>query len=239
MIKKIKGLVVFLIIIGLGFGTYYLAFETDIFRLKTINYNAHEAMDIFDLERYSGIHYGDLLFEVDIEKAKEALVTHPYVRSVIMTKQYPSTLNMEITYRKHFMNIKYSDIILSLDNSLQVLKVIDEEIDGYTVEGMPFNAFSTGNTIEVDAFYVLENIVQLIDLLNQTDLSVDSTIRYEDNNVSIYCGTIRIDFGDADHIASRFNKFVNIYEALAANEIKTGIIDVSSDGLPVYRPFGE
>jgi len=230
---------VFLIIIGLGAGAYYLIFETDIFRLKTINYNAHEAMDIFDLERYSGVHYGDLLFEVDLEKAKKSLETHPYVRSVIMTKQYPSTLNMEITYRRHFMNIKYSDIILSLDNALQVLKVIDEEIEGYTVEGMPFNAFSTGKTIEVDAFYVLENIVQLIDLLNQTELTVDSTIHYKDNNVSIYCGAMRIDFGDADHIASRFNKFINIYEALTVDEIKTGIIDVSSDGLPVYRPFGE
>jgi len=237
--KKIKKFIIFLIIVALGVGAYYIVFETEIFRVKTINYNAHEAMDIFDLERYSGIHYNDLIFEVDLENAEQALLTHPYVRSVVMTKQYPSTINMAITYRKHFMNIKYSDIILSLDNTLQVLKVIDEEIDGYTVEGMPFNSFSTGNVIEVDAFYVLENIVQLIDLLNQTDLSVDSTIRYADNNVSIYCGTIRVDFGDADNIASRFNKFINIYETLTADEIKTGIIDVSSDGLPVYRPFGE
>lgn len=236
---KLKRLLIFVVIALVLGGVYYVVFETTVFHVSEINYTPHQAMDIFDLERYSGIHYGDLIFEVNTDASIASLSKHPYVKSVTISKTYPNKVDIDIVYREHFMNIMYSDIILSLDNTLQVLKVIDEEEDGYTVEGMPFDAFSTGKVIDVDAFYILENIVKLVDLLNQTTLTVDHIIHFEDNNVYIYCGTIKANFGDAENIESRFNKFISIYESLSSNDIRTGIIDVSSDGLPVYRPFGE
>jgi cell division protein FtsQ len=237
--KVLKKLLLFLILAGLLGGTYYVVFETDWLKVRTINYNPNEALDIYELQRYSGIHYGDSMFALDLPQSEATLMTHPYVKSAVITKTFPATIDIAVEYREHFMSIQYSDIILSLDNTLQVLKVIDEAEEGFTVVGMPFNAFSTGKVIEVDAFYVLENIVSLVDLLKQTDLDVDNTITYEDNNIYINVQSLKVNFGDGEHIESRFNKFINIYQSLTAEDIRTGIIDVSSDGLPVYRPFGE
>ncbi|MBS7527540.1 FtsQ-type POTRA domain-containing protein [Fusibacter paucivorans] len=237
--KVLKRLLLFLILACLLGGAYYIVFETDWLKVRTINYNPNDALDIYELQRYSGIHYGDSMFTLDLAHSEATLMTHPYIRTAKITRTFPAEIDVEIVYREHFLSIQYSDIILSLDNTLQVLKVMDEVEEGYTVVGMPFNAFSTGKVIEVDAFYVLENIVSLVDLLKQTDLDVDNIITYEDNNIYINIQSLKVNFGDGEHIESRFNKFINIYQSLTTEDIRTGIIDVSSDGLPVYRPFGE
>lgn len=237
--KFLKTLLTIAILGGLVYGTYYVIFQTDVFKVTNIEYNPNEALDIYELQRYSGIHYGDHIFKVDPEEAQAALERHPYVRSATITKSYPNTIGIEIVYRAHFLSVEYSDIILSLDNTLQVLKVLDDVEQGYVVEGMPFNAFATGKVIEVDAFYVLENIVKLIDLVDQSGIVMDQEINYDSNAILINCQGIRVNFGDGENIESRFNKFINIYQSLRKSGIESGIIDVSSDGLPVYRPFGE
>ena len=237
--KVIKSIVILLIVLGIAYGAYYLTFQSDLLKITAINYNPNEALDIYELQRYSGIHYGDHIFAISAEEAAKTLTTHPYVRSATVVKKFPGTVNIDIVYREHYMSIRYSDIILSLDNTLQVLKVLDDVDGGFVVDGMHFNAFSTGKTIEVDAYYVLENIVKLIDLIKQSDLSVDQTITYSDNSIIITCSGIKVNFGDGENIESRFNKFISIFQSLNDSGIQSGIIDVSSDGLPVYRPFGE
>lgn len=235
-----KKVFIFLILIlVLGGSAYFVINETQWLRVVDIKFNANEALNIYDLQRYSGVKYGEWMFKINIEAVEKGLMEHPYVKAVEVTRTYPSTLNFNITYRKHYMNIKYSDIILSLDDSLMVLKVLDQENEGYTVEGMEFTSFATGKQIDVNELYILENIVKLIDLLNQSEYNANKTIQYEQSDIIVKIGDIKVHFGDGEHIEERFNQFVNIYESLTNEGVTSGVIDVSSDGLPVFRPFGK
>lgn len=234
--KRIFGLLIF---IGLIYGGVYLYFNTNLLRIQTIVFNENEHVDLYDVQRYSGVSVGTPYFEVDTNRAAEQLATHPYIKSAVATKKFPNTLTFNITYRVHYFNIRYSDIVLSLDDQLHVLEVLATENDGYTVEGFAFDSFSTGKVIDVSQLYILENIVDLIELLEKSKLQPDTLIKFESRNIVLTFDSLHVKFGIGDNIEDKFNNFINIYEALKADGITSGVIDVSTNGLPVYRPFGE
>ncbi len=234
--KKIKWILLLGIIC---FGGYYLVFQTDLLTVKAILYNQSEELDIYELQRYSDIHYGDAYWKINLKKAREGLLKHPFVKEVVVNRNFPDQVIFNLTYKTHYFNLKYSDIILSLDRDLDVLKVLEDEGDGYTVEGFMFKGFSTGKKIDVNQEYVLENIVDLIELMNQSDFNYYKMIHYGDNDIKIKVGNITVKFGNGENIERRFNAFASIYKALLDESITEGVIDVSTDGLPVYKPFGE
>ena len=236
IMKRIFGL---LVLIGLIYGGVYLYFNTDLLRIQTIVFNENEHVDLYDIQRYSGVSVGTPYFEVDANRAAEQLTTHPYIRSATAVKKFPNTMTFNITYRAHYFNIRYSDIVLSLDDQLHVLEVLATENEGYTVEGFAFDSFSTGKVIDVSQLYILENIVDLIELLGKSQLQPNPLIKFESRNIILTFDTLHVKFGVGDNIEEKFNNFINIYEALKADGITSGVIDVSTDGLPVYRPFGE
>lgn len=236
IMKRIFGL---LILIGLIYGGVYLYFNTNLLRIQTIVFNENEHVDLYDIQRYSGVSLGTPYFEVDANSAAEQLMTHPYIRSATAAKKFPNTLTFNITYRIHYFNIRYSDIVLSLDEQLHVLEVLATENEGYTVEGFAFDSFSTGKLIDVSQLYILENIVDLIELIEKSQLQPNTLIKFESRNIILTFDTLHVKFGVGDNIEDKFNNFINIYEALKADGITSGVIDVSTDGLPVYRPFGE
>lgn len=234
--KKVKWILLLILICA---GGYYLVFQTDLLTVKTILYNQNEELDIYELQRYSNIHYGDPYWKINLQSAKEGLLKHPFVKEAVVNRNFPDQVIFNLTYKTHYFNLKYSDIVLSLDRDLDVLKVLENEGDGYTVEGFMFNGFSTGKRIDVAQEYVLENIVDLIELMNQSNFNYYKIIGYENNNIKIKIGNISVKFGNGENIETRFNAFASIYNALQKEEITNGTIDVSTDGLPVYKPFGE
>ncbi len=220
-------------------GGYFLYTETDLFRISSMEFNDHPNMDLYELQRYSGVSLGMPYFSVNTRVASVNLETHPYVKKAMVTKKFPGKLIFDIDYREHAFNVIYSDIILSLDDQLHVLKVLEVPEEGYTVEGFAFDSFSTGELIQVSRRYLLENIVLLIQLFEKSHIELTPEIFYEDEGISVRLNEIKVKFGNGENIESKFNDFISIYDHLISEEITTGIIDVSSDGLPVYKPFGE
>lgn len=238
--RKFFSRLLLLVLLGsMAYGTYYVYENTSILRIQSIEYNQNDNIDLYEIQRYSKVELGTSFFLVKPRDVEINLMTHPYIESVEVQKKFPHTLKLDIVYREHYFNIVYSDIILSLDHSLHVLKVLDEPLDGYTVEGFAFDSFSTGQTIKVQKKYLLDNIVLLIQLLKTSHIEEIPVISYDHDGILLRFGELKARFGNGTEIESKFNDFINIYEALKSEDIITGTIDVSSEGLPVYRPFGE
>lgn len=223
-------------IISLGI---YLYFNTDIFRITKIEFNENPNVDLYEIQRYSGVKLGKPYFEININEVENALMQHPYVKKAVAEKQFPNTIRFYIEYRTHYFNIRYSDIVLSMDDQMHVLEVLAQENEGFTVEGFAFDSFSTGKLIDISQLYVLENIVHLINLINQSNIKPEAVITFEARSIVMKVDGIRVKFGIGENIEVKFNAFASIYDALKLDGINTGVIDVSTDGFPVYRPFGE
>lgn len=239
MLKFLKRFVMLCFVAGVCYGAYYVYTETTLFKITSIEFTKHETMDLETLTQYAGVKKGDFYLSVTKSSLEENIKNHPFVKTAEVKKVFPNQVIFNLTYREHFFNLYYSDIVLSMDDTLSVLSVLDEPKEGYTVLGFSFDSFSVGRQVKVSRKYVLENIVLLIDLLNQSQLKADKTIVFEDDDILITVGGIKGNFGMGENINDKFNAFINIYDALMEDSIESGTIDVSSEGYPVFRPFGE
>lgn len=239
MVKFFKRLVILCMFVGLGYGGYHIYTETNLFKITSIELTKHPQIDIKTITQYSGLKSGDFYLSVNTFNLEEKMKAHPYVKTVSVKKIFPNKVIFTFTFREHLFNLYHSDIVLSLDEHLTVLSVLDEPKEGYTVQGFAFDSFSVGTPVKVSKKYVLENIVLLIDLLGQSQIKADHIITFEKSDIILKVGGIRGNFGLGNHIEKKFNDFMNIYDALITDKIESGTIDVSSEGLPIYRPFGE
>ncbi len=112
-----KRLIVFIVLFILFVSIAFVAYQGPFFRIQTVNFNRDFDMDEEVLELYSGVRVGQFYYEVNLNKARNGLLAHPFVKEVTVTKEFPSVVNFDIEYRTHFITLNYLDIILSVDDN--------------------------------------------------------------------------------------------------------------------------
>lgn len=168
------------------------------------------------------------------------LKTHPYVADVNMAKIWPQKIDLKITYRQDSFAIPNAGFYIILDDQLQVLRVDKMAYDATVLEGITFKEFKIGKKINVDQAKVLERTVTLKQLMLKSHITFLSKVQLNNDSLTVYTKQgLMGSFGDGRNIEERFNSFVDIYDNLESKGIKSGLIDVSSDGLPTYKPFGK
>lgn len=217
-----------------------VAFYSDIFRITKYEFNSSKTihMDVETLLDYSGVKDRTLYSDISVEKIRDNMLKHPFVRDVQVEKNFPNTLIYNIKYREHLLTLRHLDIDLSLDEDMVVLKSFKSKV-GFVVEGLPFQSFAAGEVIDIDKLYILENIVDLVKLFKMTDVQPDPVIIYKNNAIYFNIDMLNINFGFGENAETKFNDFLAIYRDLSKKGVSSGLINVSTDGLPVYKPFGD
>lgn len=235
---KAKITVVILLLALIG-ACAYVYLGTDLVTIQSIEYNSDANVSDADIAFYAQVAEGMRYFEVDAAAVEKALEAHPYIERARVEKHFPNRLQYVLTYRQHYLTLHHSDIFLSLDRTLHVLEVLEAPREGYQVNGFAFDNFVAGQVVQAKNVYVLERVVDLIELLRVSGMTHEYTLNYKQYSIWAYSGQLAFKFGDGSNIEKRFNDCVSIYNALIKEGISSGIVDVSTDGLPVYRPFGE
>ncbi len=234
-----KRLIVFIVLFILFVSIAFVAYQGPFFRIQTVNFNRDFDMDEEVLELYSGVRVGQFYYEVNLNKARNGLLAHPFVKEVTVTKEFPSVVNFDIEYRTHFITLNYLDIILSVDEDMVVLGVLSEEPEGYRIEGLPVDSYSAGRSLRAQKLYVLQNVIRFIQLFELSGIPVDKAVLFEDNSILFHVDGMVVNFGLGENQEDRFNSFVVIYRDLKNKEVDFGTIDISTDGHPVYKPFDD
>lgn len=220
---------------------FSMTFFSPLFRLRTLEVNTNEFTTREELMTAGHLIFGKtnlpLLSEKGLEKK---LMNHPYVKAVSIEKSYPSTLKLTIDYRVDSFAIPNAGYYILLDNELKVLRVDQMAYNATILEGITFKEFNIGEGISADQPYVLQRIVDLNNLMTNSHISFVKAISYDGKRILVKTKAgIEGDFGDGKNIAQRFNHFAEIFDNIQSKGISTGLIDVSSDGLPTYKPFGK
>lgn len=215
-------------------------FFSPLFKLSHVetNLNAFTAQE--ELVASAGLEMGESVLPLYSNKSLEKkLRTHPYVKDAKVTKIWPSGVKFEVQYREDYFAIPNAGFFIILDEDLQVLRVDQMAYDAYIIEGITFKEFQIGKKILVDQPKMLSNMVKLKQLIGKSHIGFDSKLNFDGDNIMAHTKIgINASFGDGKNIEQRFNHFAEIYDNLQPKGIKTGTIDVSSDGLPTYKPFG-
>lgn len=218
-----------------------LIFKTPIFKIDSAAYNLSVNISEADIFKYGKIVRGEtnLLF-LNTDDFSLALKDHPYVKSASVRKKYPNKLDIDIVYKEPYAIVKYSDLYITIDKDLYVLSVDSAKADGFLIDGFVLESFVIGKEIEVESKLILRESLKLIELLEKSHIQFRPIINLIDNGIEIQLNDYyKVRFGRADGIERKFNDFVDIYENLQSKNIRSGIIDVSNDGLPLFRPFGD
>lgn len=216
-------------------------FFTPLFKVSLVTVNLNSFTTEEELLETSGIVKGKTILTFLSEgQVIKRLKTHPYVADVNMEKIWPQKVELKITYRQDSFAIPNAGFYIILDDQLQVLRVDKMAYDTTVLEGITFKEFKIGKKINVDQAKILERTVTLKQLMLKSHITFLSKIQLNNDSLTVYTKQgLMGSFGDGRNIEARFNSFVDIYDNLESKGIKSGLIDVSSDGLPTYKPFGK
>jgi len=234
--KKIQWIIVAVIVL-----VTVLIFTTPIFKIDSVSYNLSVNISENDIFKYGAVVKGEAnLILLDTSDVAINLKNHPYVKSATVTKKYPNKLDVNIVYKEPYAIVKYSDLYITVDENLYVLSVDSGKAEGFLIDGFVLESFVIGKEIEVESKHILRESLKLIELLEKSHIQFRPIIVFVDDGIEIQLNDYyRVRFGRADGIERKFNDFVDIYENLQSKDIKSGIIDVSNDGLPLFKPFGD
>lgn len=101
MKKTLSAFFLVALFLGLIFGLHYLLFSLakrqGIFEVQSIEVNGATYSRKSDIIRYSGIEWGDSLFDVDLLTAAAKTTDHPYISFAVVKRIPPSTILIEVT----------------------------------------------------------------------------------------------------------------------------------------------
>jgi len=229
----------FLFVVLIFVGTWLLVYKTNIFVVKNFDYTPSVYLSDADIKKYGDINDKTFYFSLGSEAMGEKLVKHPYVKTIHVEKKFPDKLKLDIEYREELAAIKYSGLYVTIDDTLTVLKVEESIGDIFLIDGFEFKSFNIGEELKVEDLRILQRTVQLISLLKNSHIEAKPYIRYDNGIELLLNDAYRVRFGKGQDIERKFNNFVDIYEQLSEKGVQSGIIDVSHNGLPIFKPFGQ
>ncbi|MBN2261022.1 MAG: FtsQ-type POTRA domain-containing protein [Clostridiales bacterium] len=233
--KKIVVLIIFLMLLG---SISFFVFNSDYFKLKIVDIFGDQEISEFEILEYSKIKKNTNLLFIDVNMVKENLERHPMIKTATVEKIYPDRITIDYTVRKAILSIYYSNYFINIDQNHYALSANQNEAGLMAIYGLEVENFNLGNKIQVFNESIMESSIELVQLIKISDLNFLPSIQIEDNKIllKIY-SDFYVNFGDGKNIENRFNAFYNIYLDLIKSDIAKGVIDVSTDGLPLYKPF--
>lgn len=215
-------------------------FFTPLFKINHVKVNLNSFTTEREILESAHIKYGETILPfLSEKKVIKRLKSHPYVLDAKLKKRWPQKIIIDIKYRNDSFAIPNAGFYIVLDDQLQVLRVDKMAYDATILEGLTFKEFKIGKRITVDQYKILEQIVKLKQLMNKSHIAFLAKIDFSNDCLIVYTKQgLKASFGDGKNAEMRFNNFAEIYDNLNSKKIKSGLIDVSSDGLPIYKPFG-
>lgn len=166
------------------------------------------------------------------------IIKHPYVKSVKVKKKFPDTIELSIDYRKDYLAIFDSGFYIILDETLQVLRVDKLYYDATLVNGFTFHEFQIGKKIVVEHPKSLKDSAALLALMKKSHVGFVNKMVYDGKTIQVFTKQGLLGkFSSGNNLESNFNHFMDIYDNLASKGINKGLIDVSNNGLPTFKPF--
>jgi cell division septal protein FtsQ len=231
MNKLTKGFIILLIIC-----LFYFLFVSDYFQIDHVDYNVSEIYDV-NLKRDTTI-YGGNFFLLTKNQIKHEMNQYTFIESVVIKKNLPDTLQLQINYKEPFLVINDNNINVLIDASKEVLAVNKNVDQMLTITGLQLYNYQAGEKITMYDDEFLNRIIDLITLINKSHVEINQNIAYNGKDVVIKTDDgFRVNFGQCRSIEQKFNNFINIYETLSEQSLESkGTIDVSITKLPIYKP---
>lgn len=233
-----KVIILFVILMLLGSATYIML-ESSYFQIRGIEIFGDDSISEYEILQYAKIKRNMNLLKLDSDLATISLEKHPMIKSARIEKIYPTQIEIEYELRKPIIAVYYSNSFIILDENLIAIMVNQNEEGLLSIYGLNIENFNLGKKIDVLENNLILASIDIVNLINISNLNFIPSINIVNSNIVLNIHKdFNVNFGDGKNIEDRYNAFFIIYKELHKQEVNNGVIDVSTDGLPTFKPFG-
>jgi cell division protein FtsQ len=220
--RVLKTLAVCLLSVALVVGgkkTYEWMNTSERFALKHISCIGNEAAKESDLLRLANLNLGQNLFAMDTKSIEAALLTHPWVKKVELTRKFPNRLELKIDEHRPLALVSMGDLYLVSDEGVPFKRVkVGDSVDYPVVTGIDRETFVSSSD---EAKRALQNAISKLTIYTASEAGRTdalSEIHVETDSLSVVTVTGQVvQFGDGN-FEEKLKKLIRVRNELESRQ---------------------
>lgn len=236
-IKRKRIIFIFLIMLLVCIIAFIIIFKTDIFTVKYVEFLGNENISEEEIFMDSGIVLGNHIFKEKTNNIQSNLYRNPYIKTAIIKRKLPNKLIIQITERVDKAAIPFMNEFLIIDEDGMVLRSSSSNERLKIIDGLEFSNFMEGTILKArdnDQLNKALEITKEIDLDEMIIKELDITNK--ENIIIKLNDDLICKIGEGKNMRYRLQLLKKILEDLKDKDINRGVIDISHEGYPSYRP---
>ncbi len=237
-IKKKKKNGIYILLLLLCSFSFIVIFKTDIFTVKHVNIYGIKALSREEILQCSTIGFGNNIFREKLKDIESNLLQHPYIKNVKAKRNFPDTITIQILERTETAAIPFMGKYLIIDDQGIVLKTDSSSKNLKVVCGLKFRNFMEGKVLNIKDKIQFDRTINIIKEINKHQIPVTKVDVVDRDRIVIqFSDFLKAELGECEHLDYKFMLLKKILENLVQQDITRGVIDISHEGYPSYRPI--
>lgn len=230
--KLFFGIIIFL---GLLSIFTFFALNSQFFHIKQINIKNNKTLNKEDIIKQSKVTGNTNIFKFKISDIESNLKTNQFIKTAIVKRKLPSTLNINIVEREKIVLFQYISMYLVIDKEGFIIEHLDSNDKKLpTVTGFNTNFTEINESIfskeENKNLSIFINDAKSLHLLSKMD-TIDKDFS-NDINIKLKNG-IFVAFGTLNNVKYKLDLLKEILDDVEAKEIKADKIIMNRGSHPI------
>ncbi|QZY57166.1 cell division protein FtsQ/DivIB [Crassaminicella profunda] len=236
-VKRRKKGILFLIMILVGAVSFIIIFKTDIFKIKGIQVFGNTTISKEEIVADSGIIIGNHIFKEKLKHIEANVHNNPYVKTVSVKRKLPDKIIIQIVEREEEAAIPFMNEYLIIDEDGMVLRSSTSNGNLKVIKGLEFTNFMEGAILVVKDKGQLSKALEIVRGINKHEIFIkELDITNKKDSIIKFTDDLICKVGEGNNLDYRLKVLKKILEDLNQKKITRGVIDMSYEGDPSYRP---
>lgn len=238
--KKIKGILKFILLLGIVIGGIIFAMTSPIFNIKDIQVINNSQINSETIISVSGLQTGENIFKFNKSNIIKNIKENAYIQDLKIHRKIPNVIQIEVEERIPKYSVDYMGKYAYINSQGYILEISEDSkglpiIQGITTEE---NEVVPGNRLNTEDLGKLETVIKIMDVAkeNNLDSKVTSIDITNENEYSIYLEEEekRVYLGDNTNLS---NKMLYVLSIMEQEKGKAGDIYVNGDLNNKFRTY--
>ncbi|WP_053956894.1 cell division protein FtsQ/DivIB [Inediibacterium massiliense] len=231
--KKLFSLILLLI----GIVAFIVIFKTDVFTIKNVEVIGNKQISENAIISKSAITIGNHILKEKLENAKINLYKDPYIKTVEIERKFPNKIVIHITERKEEALIQFMNEYLIIDEDGMVLRSSSQMENLKVIKGLAFSNFMAGSILKVKDKSQFKQALEIVRGLNRHKVMIQELDISNKKDIKIkITNDLICKIGKGNDLDYRLEALNEILKDLSKRQITRGVVDISHEGYPTYRP---
>ncbi len=235
--KKNKLRAILMIMVLLCAITFIVFFKTDLLNIRDIEIYGNEFLSKEQIMPNIESTMGFNIFKVKMDSIASNLMINPYIKTASVKRKLPNKLIVRVTERTEAAVVPFMGTFLIIDEEGVVLKSDIQTPGLQTISGLEFSNFMEGSILHVSDQEQLDKALFLAKAMKNMNEDIKEINVTDKKNMLIrFSKGLSCKIGEGNNIEYKLQLLKGILSDLASKGITRGVIDVSHEGNPSYRP---